>query len=95
MSEPVWMNQENIDGIVGRMLYNNMDYAWYNKLSYVSALNPVLTNDAASESMMLTLKRQLYESLSQNESLKTQVAALQKMTGSTSHWKQIWKRTLE
>ncbi|CDR94982.1 hypothetical protein, conserved [Babesia bigemina] len=90
--EPIWMNQEKFDGLVEALLYKTSDHAWYNKLSYVSALKPILTNDGASDSMLLTLKRQLYESLNQNETLKRQVASMQKALGSKEHWQSILSR---
>ncbi|GBE61808.1 calcium-binding and coiled-coil domain-containing protein 2, putative [Babesia ovata] len=90
--EPIWMNQEKFDGLVEALIYKTSDHTWYNKLSYVSALKPILTNDGASESMLLTLKRQLYESLNQNEALKQQVASMQKALGSNKHWQSIWSR---
>lgn len=95
LREPFWMNQENLDGMLQKLLYNNMDHVWYNKLSYVSALKPILTNDAASDSTLMTLKRQLCHAMTQNETLRNQVMALQKMTGSNSHWKQVWTRAVE
>ncbi|GIX65219.1 calcium-binding and coiled-coil domain-containing protein 2, putative [Babesia caballi] len=87
--EPVWMNQQNFDGLLETLLYKTADHAWYNKLTYVSALKPILTNDAASESLMLTLKRQLYESLKQIDSLKQQVATLQRVAGNKDHWSSL------
>ncbi|KAK1442575.1 hypothetical protein BgAZ_300930 [Babesia gibsoni] len=95
LSEPIWMSQENIDNLVEKMLYSNQDHTWYNRPSYSSALKPILTNDAASDSMLLTLKRQLYEAVKQNEKLKSQVASLEKMTGSKSHWNKIWTNSVE
>ncbi|GFE54474.1 coiled-coil domain-containing protein, putative [Babesia ovis] len=91
--EPVWMNQSNFHDLLENLLYKTSDYVWYNKLSYVAALKPILTNDAASESLMLKLKRQLHESLSQNLSLKQQVASLQKMTGKSGILG-IWRKCL-
>eukprot|EP00371_Babesia_bovis_P001031 XP_001609678.1 hypothetical protein [Babesia bovis T2Bo] len=92
--EPMWMSKTTFQHLLETLLYKTSEYVWYNKLSYVAALKPVLTNDAASESMMVTLKRQLHDSLTQNESLKQQLASLRKLTGTKGHWKRMWERAV-
>ncbi|UKJ89698.2 hypothetical protein MACJ_002951 [Theileria orientalis] len=91
-SGPVWINNVKMTRLVENTLYNNSGNVWYNRVSFASALRPVVTYDQDDKSD-LEIKKRLYCLLDQNNQLRQKLRSLSKQIGSDYHWKSIWKRT--
>lgn len=89
-AEPLWINPIKVTQMVEKKLYKN-DVPWYNRLSFASALKPVLNYDACNKNE-LELKKQLYYCVNQNLQLGQKIRSLNRQIGSDAHWKSIWKR---
>ncbi|EAN31790.2 hypothetical protein TpMuguga_04g00439 [Theileria parva strain Muguga] len=91
-SEPVWINNIKMTKLVEKTLYHKDRPIWFDRVSFSSAIRPVVRYDQDNKAE-LEIKKRLFYCLEQNSQLRQKIRSMSKQMGNDTHWKSIWRRT--
>ncbi|XP_953100.1 uncharacterized protein TA08430 [Theileria annulata] len=91
-SDPVWINNIKMTKLVEKTLYHKDRPIWFDRVSFSSAIRPVVSYDQDNKAE-LEIKKRLFYCLEQNSQLRQKIRSMSKQMGNDSHWKSLWRRT--